>query len=115
MNTYADRFPEDRGRTLGCVQCGADCKAEDLDWYQYCPVCIAWWEANPPPEPPPTRRRWVRRIVNFPWAALVALPCGFLAARGVSLWLVIPLFVAAFFAALLAQVAIAAKFGGGEE
>ncbi len=51
--TFADRYPHDRGTLLWCQLCGAACLAETLDWHQYCPTCVQWWRDNPPPAEPP--------------------------------------------------------------
>lgn len=47
--TFADRYPQDRGRVLWCVECGTRCPAELLDRCQLCPECVRWWRDNPPP------------------------------------------------------------------
>ncbi len=46
--SYAHRYPETAGRVLWCVDCGAPCSAELLDWSQHCTDCADWWRANPP-------------------------------------------------------------------
>ncbi len=52
--TYADRYPETAGTVIWCAGlfCGEDARAEDLDWWQSCADCRAWWAANPPPGEP---------------------------------------------------------------
>lgn len=48
--TFVERYPQERGAVLWCVECGERCPAALLDWYQLCPVCVRWWQDNPPPD-----------------------------------------------------------------
>lgn len=50
--SFADRYPKERGKMLWCIDCGQGYKAEDLDYHQTCPTCVAWWNQNIPPDDP---------------------------------------------------------------
>ncbi len=48
--TFADRYPQDRGKVIWCAECGSFAPAEVLNWWQLCPDCVQWWRDNPPPD-----------------------------------------------------------------